>query len=260
MTRVVAGIDALEPGDGPLFVVVGVFDGLHRGHRYLLDHLVRESASRSATPTVITFDHHPDEILTGTAPALLLDPHERLVRLGEAGVEVTVVQHFDETLRRTPYDAFVARIMSRTSLAGFLMTPDAAFGHERRGTPDALRALGDAHGFEVVVVPSFDLDGRPVRSTDIRAAIASGDLAHARHLLGRDVTISGEVDADPVDGRRAVRFDLPVALPPDGDYEGTLSGHPVGLRIDGGRASVDLRGASASRITMALSTPPGDGG
>src|SRR5262245_44717410 len=105
--RVVPGVDALDPADGPLFVVIGVFDGLHLGHRYLLDHLAAEAVARSAAPTVITFDHHPDEVLTGHAPPLLLDPEERVERLAAAGVAVTVVQHFDTALRQTPYDGFV---------------------------------------------------------------------------------------------------------------------------------------------------------
>ena len=83
-------------------MVVGVFDGMHLGHAYLLDHLVAEARTRDARPTVITFDHHPDEVLRGTAPALLLDAGERLERLAAAGVEVTVVRRFDETLRQTP--------------------------------------------------------------------------------------------------------------------------------------------------------------
>ena len=76
--RVVDGVDALPPEAGPVFVVVGVFDGLHLGHRYLLEHLVAEAGRRGAAPTVITFDHHPDEVLTGSAPPLLIDPDERL--------------------------------------------------------------------------------------------------------------------------------------------------------------------------------------
>ena len=76
----------------------------------------------------------------------------------------------------TPFDAFVERIAARTGLSGFLMTPDAAFGHDRRGRPTALAALGAERGFEVTVVEPFALDGQPVRSTDIRTAIAAGDL------------------------------------------------------------------------------------
>ena len=211
--RVVAGVDALTRDLGPAFVVVGVFDGLHLGHLYLLNRLVDEANARGARPTVITFDHHPDEVLTGAAPPLLIDPEERLSRLEAAGVAVTVVQHFDEALRRTPYDDFVERIRSRIDLAGFLMTPDAAFGFERRGTPDALARVGERDGFDVVVVPPFTLDRRPVRSTEIREAIAAGDLSAAAVLLGRPVSLTGEMEAD---GR--LRFALPMALPPDGTY------------------------------------------
>ena len=82
---VVSGVEELRPEHGPIFAVVGVFDGLHRGHIYLLDHLVRASADRSARPCVITFDAHPDEVLTGSAPPLLLHPDERLERLAVAG-------------------------------------------------------------------------------------------------------------------------------------------------------------------------------
>ena len=160
---VVAGVDGLRPEHGPIFAVVGVFDGLHRGHAYLLEHLVNEAERRSAQPTVITFDAHPDEVLTGSAPPLLIHPDERLERLAAAGVTVTVVQHFDEAVRQTPYDVFVGRIEAATSLAGLLMTPDAAFGFERRGTPDALAALGRERGFDVVVVPPFT-PRRPCRA------------------------------------------------------------------------------------------------
>ena len=115
---VVAGIDALRTGLGRLFVVVGVFDGLHLGHLYLLGRLREEAARRDASPTVITFDHHPDEILTGAAPPLLCDADERLERLAAAGVEVTVVQHFDVALRMTEFDEFIRRIARGAPLAG----------------------------------------------------------------------------------------------------------------------------------------------
>jgi riboflavin kinase/FMN adenylyltransferase len=224
MRDALPGIDALRTVDGPLLVAVGVFDGLHRGHLYLLRELRRAARRLGARPAVLTFDHHPDEILAGAAPPLLCDPDERLARLERDGVAVTVVEHFDDELRRTPYDAFVARIRARTRLTGFLMTPDAAFGHERRGTPETLAALGAEVGFEVVVVPPFDLDGRPVRSTEIRAAIAAGDLAAARLLLGRRVAVTGVAVDRADDGRRALlRFPLPVAVPPPGAYAVTVA-------------------------------------
>lgn len=242
---VVAGVERLRPEHGPLFAVVGVFDGLHLGHAYLLQHLVREAAARGARSAVITFDHHPDEVLVGTAPPLLLHPDERLERLAAAAVAVTIVQHFDETVRRTPYDAFVEAIRDRAALAGLLMTPDAAFGFERRGTPETLAALGARDGFEVVVVPPFTLDGRSVRSSDVRAAIAAGDLATAAELLGRPVTVRGTARQ----GRLAMPW--PIALPPDGAYPCLVDGRPSTLRVRGGDASVD-DGAPDGEITVVL--------
>jgi riboflavin kinase/FMN adenylyltransferase len=250
--EVVSRVDGLRPELGPSFVVVGVFDGLHLGHHYLLRHLVAEAVARRARPTVITFDHHPDEVLTGHAPPLLLDPAERLERLAEAGVAVTVVQPFDAALRRTTYDAFVERIRRRVELRGFLMTPDAAFGYERRGTPETLTALGRRDGFDVVVVQPFTLDGRLVRSSEIRAAIAAGDLDGAAALLGRPVTLTGAVKRDGPIGRR-LDFDMPIALPPDGAYAGHMDGAPVTLRLAAGLAYVEGRGPGAKRVTVELS-------
>jgi FAD synthase len=135
-------------------------------------------------------------------------------------VEVTVVQTFDVALRMTPYDEFIRRIAARVELAGFLMTPDAAFGHERGGTVDAVTELGRSMGFDVAVVPPFELDGRPVRSSDIRAAIASGDLAGAERLLGRPYSIVVEADGS------TLRFTMPVALPPADDYPVVVESAP----------------------------------
>lgn len=218
---VITGIDALHAGLGRLFVVVGVFDGLHLGHLYLLGRLREEAARRDARPTVITFDHHPDEILTGAAPPLICDPGERLDRLAGAGVEVTVVQHFDVALRMTEFGEFIRRIAAGAALAGFLMTPDSAFGHERRGTPEAVAALGASMGYDVAVIPSLDLDGRPVRSGEIRSDIAAGDLAGAARLLGRPYAVVGDAIEAGM-SRVALRFGMPVALPPPGAYDVTL--------------------------------------
>ena len=248
--HVVQGVDALRPSVGPVFVVIGVFDGMHLGHAYLLDHLVSEARLRDAQPTVITFDHHPDEVLMGRAPALLLDPDERLERLEAAGVAVTVVQHFDTSLRETPYDRFIERIRDGVELSGFLMTPDAAFGFERRGTPATIAELGARDGFDVVVVPPFTLDGEEVRSSAIRDAIVRGDLVTAARLLGRPVTITGSTGT-AVDGRTRLGFSLPLALPPDDDYPVTVEGSPETLRLSGGDAYL-LGAPSNGRVTVVL--------
>jgi len=240
--EVVDGVKGLRPEHGPLFAVIGVFDGIHLGHRYLLGRLVEEARARSARPTVITFDSHPDEILVGAAPPLLLDQAERLRMLGEAGVEVVVVQHFDAALRSTEYDEFVHRITSRTPLAGLLMTPDAAFGHDRRGTPDAVRELGERDGFDLVVAPPFALNERSVRSSDVRTAIAAGDFAAAQRLLGRPYGVVAKVGSDGT-----LQFDMPVAHPPAGPYRVSVNGEPAQLFVDGEGRMRLARGKSWSR-------------
>jgi len=261
---VVAGIDALGPTHGRLLFAVGVFDGIHRGHAYLLGELRRAARRLRARPAVVTFDAHPDELLVGIAPPLVCDPDERLVRLDGAGVAVTVVQHFDDALRRTPYDAFVAALGRRVDLAGFVMTPDAALGHRRAGTPEALAALGAREGFAVVVVPALDLGGRAVRSSEIRVQVAAGDLDEAVRLLGRPYAVAGRRVGDvtrPEDPARVtLAFDLPVALPPAGAYRATIEaawapGLPHRAGVVRGRAIVEPDGSLAIRAAHPL--PPG---
>jgi riboflavin kinase/FMN adenylyltransferase len=270
--RVALGLDELSPADHPAFVVVGVFDGLHLGHAYLLRHLVAEADRRGARPMVVTFDHHPDEILTGNAPALLCDPAERLERLEAAGVATTVVVHFDQVLRQTPYEVFVARLSEHGRLAGFLMTPDAAFGYQRGGTPATLATLGVDKGFDVVVVPPFELDGHAVRSTEVRKAIAAGDLMHAARLLGRAAAVAGIAESAPADGgppalagECPLRFELPMMLPPVGRWSARVvrAGEPAipaVARVADGRLwlpAVDVATASGVRVRVELLGPAG---
>jgi len=250
------GLRNLNHSPDPVFVVVGVFDGLHLGHAYLLRHLVAEASLRQARPVVITFDHHPEEVITGSAPPLLCDPAERLDRLADAGVDTTVVAHFDQQLRETTYDAFVAMIAARSPVAGFLMTPDAAFGYQRAGTADALTALGRTEGFEVVVVPPLEIDGRQVRSSEVRHAIAAGDLDRAARLLGRPHAVVGS--AAPDGNATRLEFALPVALPPDGEYRVAVDDAGEGKAVIGGDAIrlPGRRAASATRVAFLERLPP----
>jgi len=248
---VVEGTAALERSLGRLFAVVGVFDGLHRGHAYLLGELRRTAAEHNARPAVITFDHHPDEVLKGAAPPLLCDPEERLERLATAGIAVTVIETFDRALRETTYDTWVGRIAVRVELAGFLMTPESAFGYERGGTPTTVAKLGRTLGYEVVVVPQFTLDGEPVRSSDIRSAIAAGDLPRAERLLGRPVAIVGTVSRLLRDATE-LEFGLPVALPPPGRYDSFVRTTAGGV----GERSLELSDSGVT-ITPAVPVPTG---
>jgi hypothetical protein len=97
------------------------------------------------------------------------------------------------------------------------MTPDAAFGYERGGTPETLTALGEREGFALTGVSSYLSNGEQVRSSEIRRRITSGDLAGARALLGRNHGLTGRIEDDATGGAR-LTFELPVCLPPDGEY------------------------------------------
>jgi tRNA pseudouridine55 synthase len=258
--NVVPGIDYLTPDLGRLYLAVGVFDGLHRGHLYLLRELRKAAARAGARPAIVTFDAHPEEVIEGLAPPLLCDPDERLVRLEAAGIEVAVVQHFDHALRITTYDEFIARIASHVDLAGLAMTPDAAFGFERRGTPEALTELGAAAGFAVTVVNSYLLDGEQVRSSEIRRCVSVGDLLGARRLLGRPLSLTGR----PTDGAagvagRQVAFDVPVCLPPNGTYP-VLVGPGWALGRQAIPAAADGTAVVADgTVSLSLSEDPPDG-
>jgi tRNA pseudouridine55 synthase len=260
---VVPGVSALTRPLGRLYLAVGVFDGLHRGHLYLLRELCRAARRAGARPAVITFDAHPEELIEGLAPPLLCDPDERLVRLQAAGIEVAVVQHFDHALRITPYDAFVAAIREHVEVAGFVMTPDAAFGFERGGTPETLAALGEREGFRVTVVSSFLSNGEQVRSSEIRRRVSAGDIAGARSLLGRSIGVTGRLgprQGDSASGPVPVAFELPVSLPPDGRYS-VVVGPAWALKsppVPAGRPDVATITAGSVELGGELGGSPGD--
>ncbi len=256
----IAGVDGLRADLGRLYLAVGVFDGLHRGHLYLLRNLRRAAKAAGARPAVITFDAHPEEVVLGVAPSLLCDPAERLVRIAAAGVEVVVVQHFDQALRETAYQDFVAAIQAHVEVAGFLMTPDAAFGHGRRGTPEALAELGEQAGFVVTTVEPFLVNGRQVRSSDIRSAIEQGRLEDARRLLGRPLSVVGHALPSGDPASVPVGFDVPVALPPPGRYEALVgpAWHPGQRPEPATRLAQAVISGDPRRLALALDGPPPD--
>ena len=142
------------------------------------------------------------------------------------------------------------------------MTPDAAFGYRREGTPATLAALGLELGFDVVVVPPFTIDGRSVRSTEVRSAIAAGDLDGAAALLGRPHTVIGVASRDEEGSEDAVvAFPLPVMLPPDGRWPAVLDTgareHHVEVLVEGGRLVVPPVRRSRVRVRFGGWCPSG---
>lgn len=205
-------------------VSIGVFDGLHRGHRAVLEWLVREARREGALATAVTFDPHPDAVLRGAPPPRLSDPEQLVEGMAALGVDEFVVQPFDETFSRLEPEPFLRLLGAGEGLRAFLMTPEAAFGHRRRGDAASVAEVGERLGFRLVLVTPLLVGGRPVSSSRIRDAIGAGRLAEARHLLGRSPSVTGRVVKGAGRGRDLgfptanLAFDEPVALPPDGIY------------------------------------------
>lgn len=171
-------------------VTVGTFDGVHRGHREVVDFLLAESERRGLSPMVITFEPHPLVVVAPErAPLLLESPKEREEALRAMGAEVEVLT-FDEELRRQTVDQWFARLAEdynvRLLVAGF----DNTFGSDgmMMSLSDYVR-IGASHGIEVIEAPRL----KGVSSTFIRRALASGDVAAAAEMLGRKFSVSGMV-------------------------------------------------------------------
>lgn len=232
--RLIEGLDALLEldliatyGESLLSrsaVAVGVFDGVHLGHQRLLHQLLEMASALQAVPAVVTFRNHPDQVLRGDAPPLLVSVEHRLRLLRRAGVQRLVLLDFEPRLRDLTAREFAERILvARLRTRGLLLGYDSALGRDREGTPQRFRELGGELGFEVRVGAAFEVDGHPVSSTEIRAAITRGDLALAQRFLGRFPGALGVVVHG--DGRgRSIGFPTAnvaaqaAALPPEGVY------------------------------------------
>jgi len=199
---------------------IGVFDGVHLGHREILARNVARARELAARPTVVTFRDHPKQLLLGRAPRTLTSLGHRLELFRRAGIEHTLVLGFDERLRAMPAADFAREVLAqglgaRRLVLGF----DSKFGNSRSGTPDELARLG----YAVEVVAQVLVRGRAVSSTAIREAVELGDLEAAQAMLGRPFAVYGEVVHG--DGLGA-RLGFPTAnvdplhelLPPNGVY------------------------------------------
>ena len=205
-------------------LAIGMFDGVHRGHRRVVAALRRAAARYDAEPVVLTFDPHPAQLLRGSAPSLLCDTSERLALLAREGVHTVIVQRFDHAFSEQPPDAFLERLCRGRHLQALVMTAESAFGRDRAGGLAAVRRLAPQLGFGVIEVSRLASHGLTVSSTGLRNLLAQGQLAAVRRLLGRDYAVVGRVVRGDGRGRELgyptanLAFDAPVALPPDGIY------------------------------------------
>lgn len=196
--RTSRSMDELEPAPGGAVVSIGVFDGVHLGHAAILEANVNRARELGAQPTVVTFQRHPKELLVGRAPRTLTTLEHRLELFGRCGIEHAVALDFDEELRSLSPAEFVERVCVRgLGVRRFVLGFDSKFGKDRAGTPEWLRGAG----FEVEVAPKVVIAERAVSSTAIREAVELGELERAAQMLGRPVSVFGEV----VQGRQLGR-------------------------------------------------------
>jgi riboflavin kinase/FMN adenylyltransferase len=209
-------------------ITVGTFDGVHRGHRDVIERLVARSRVLKIPSVLVTFDPHPLEIVNPSAAPLLLTTHdEKLEVLAETGIDYMAVVPFTGELATYSAEAFVEIILRRCfRLRELLIGYDHGFGRQRAGNVGVLRTLGERDGFQVDVVEAVSTpEGQSVSSTSIRRAVAGGDLVRAAESLGRPYSVSGRVIPGAQRGRTigfpTLNLGAPPArklLPPEGVY------------------------------------------
>ncbi len=210
---------------GPTVVSIGNFDGVHCGHRLILEEMIRSAAARSLQSVVVTFDPHPLRVLRPEASPKLITPlRARLALLEQTGVDAVLVLPFTAALSRMRAEEFVTTIL-RDALHAVEVHegPNFRFGYRAEGGIQELRDLGRKLGFEVVIHAACGLRGMTVSSSKIRELISRGDLRAARLLLGHCFSIH----STPAGGRGiGSRLTVPTInlapyhelLPPDGVY------------------------------------------
>jgi riboflavin kinase/FMN adenylyltransferase len=243
-----AGLGDL-PLIGPAVITLGVFDGVHRGHRRVIAATSAAARDRSATCVALVFSPHPDEVIRpGTRVPRILPPEVTLQRLHAAGIERAIEVRFDADLRALEPEAFLEALAPAIEVRAITMTPDSAFGRGRAGTFARVAEIGRAAGFEAIAVDPERTGQAPVSSSQVRGLIADGDVEAATELLGAPPVLRGTVVAGDRRGRELgfptanLAFEYHPQLPRLGIYLGAVSvpergvgpGHPalvsVGVR------------------------------
>jgi riboflavin kinase/FMN adenylyltransferase len=249
-------------------ITVGTFDGVHRGHRDVIERVVARARSLKIPSVLVTFDPHPMEIVNPSAAPLLLSTHdEKLEVIAESGIDYMAVVPFTQLLASYSAEDFVELMLRRCfRMRELLIGYDHGFGRQRTGDVNVLRSLGDRDGFRVEAVdPVSTPDGHSVSSTSIRRAVAGGDLVRASAGLGRLYSVSGRVVEGAQRGRTIGFPTLNLGpppprklLPPEGVYAvrvQTTSGPVGGMMNLGPRPTF---GDSATSLEAHLFDTTGD--
>jgi riboflavin kinase/FMN adenylyltransferase len=210
---------------GPIFLAIGVFDGVHLGHQAVITTATSHGQSAGGTAVVVTFDPHPLKVLRPEgAPHLLTATHHKIALIRELGVDHLLLIKFDRQFASTAPEHFIAQLVRHSNpLREICVGHEWSFGRDRRGNVDLLRKFATQQGFQVMSIPPVKVNGAVVSSTAIRQAIEVGDFARAARMLGRDYSILGTVTGGEGLGKK---FGFPTAnlsahseqFPPNGVY------------------------------------------
>lgn len=192
------GLGDVPAGLRPTVVTLGNFDGVHRGHREVLTRVVREASARGAAPVAVTFDPHPVAVLyPERAPAAVMSIGQRLDALESVGLEAVLVIEFTrEFAQQTPEEFVRSTFVEALGATVVVVGKDTRFGVRNSGDVQTLRDLGAEHGFEVIALEDIGegtADGRRWSSTQLRAELLEGNVAHATQILGRPHRVAGTV-------------------------------------------------------------------
>jgi riboflavin kinase/FMN adenylyltransferase len=186
---------SLQHAPGRCALTIGNFDGVHRGHRALIDRVIAKARERNLISGVLTFEPHPREFFAGeSTPARLTRLRDKLELMAATGVDRVHVARFDERFAALSAQRFVDDTLVRgLGVRWVLVGRDFRYGAGRAGDYAALEAAGERQGFEVHSMPDVLFDGERVSSSAVRAALKAGDVQAAERLLGHPYTISGRV-------------------------------------------------------------------
>ncbi len=221
--------DAPPPGLVHPVLALGNFDGVHRGHRRILEQVARGAAEHGGTPMAMTFDPHPRRVVRpDKAPPLLMTTAQRLEALGEAGMRAVAVVRFTHELSQWDAETFVRRVLVEwLRVSEVWVGANFLFGKDRSGTFSALRQLGQRFGFRADKIDPVRYKDFVVSSTRIRRLVSEGRMDEAGALMGRAYAIDGTVVRGRAKGRE---LGFPTAnietanelIPPPGVYATTL--------------------------------------
>ncbi|MGB9458840.1 MAG: bifunctional riboflavin kinase/FAD synthetase [Bryobacteraceae bacterium] len=193
--RIYRSLDEVPADFGPSALTIGNFDGVHIGHRSILQRLKQIALERGWKPSVLMFDPHPARVVAPRrAPRLMTSPERRASLMALEGIEQALILPFTTDVARLTPEQFARQIVAgRLGARAVLVGDNFRFGHNHAGNVETLRQLGSLLGFETEIVPAVTRRGRPVSSSAIRGLLESGRVALAARWLERPYTLEGEV-------------------------------------------------------------------